>query len=109
MEVPAVGWRVALLVAVLASLAAVVAVARPAGRWGTAARRRLLAGLPWGTLLVAGGITTFYLVVQRGLAHPYDPLVIPFRAWGYRYPTGTGGPGGRTGERGRAGRRGKRW
>jgi len=88
MEVPAVGWRVALLVAVLASLAAVVAVARPAGRWGTAARRRLLAGLPWGTLLVAGGVTAFFLVVQRGLAHPYDPLVIPFRAWGYRYPTG---------------------
>ena len=88
MKVPAAGWRVALLVAVLASLAAVVAVARPAGRWGTAARRRLLAGLPWGTLLVAGGVTAFFLVVQRGLAHPYDPLVVPFRAWGFRYPTG---------------------
>ena len=88
MEVPAAAWQLLLLVGVLGSAAVVVTVARPAGRWGTLARRRLLMGVPWGTLWAAAGITAFYLVVQRGLATPHDPLVIPFRAWGYRYPTG---------------------
>lgn len=88
MEVPAVGWRLLVAAGILASVAAVVAIARPAGRWGQIARRRLVMGVPWGTLFGAAGVTAFYLVVQRGLAHPWDPLVIPFRAWGYFYPTG---------------------
>jgi len=88
MEVPAVAWQVALAVGVLASLLAVVAVARPAGRWGTLARRRLVMGVPWGTLTAAIGVTAFFLVVQRGSTSPFDPMVVPFRAWGYFYPTG---------------------
>ena len=88
MEVPGVAWRLLLLAGVVVSLAAVVAVARPGGRWGVVARRRLVMGVPWGTLLAATGIVGFYLVVQDGLANPRDPVVIPFRAWGYFYPTG---------------------
>jgi membrane associated rhomboid family serine protease len=88
MVVPPVAWRLALLVGVLVSLAAVVAVSRPSGRWGTIARRRLVLGVPWGSVLAAAVVTAFFLLVQRGLATPYDPVVIPFRAWGYVYPTG---------------------
>ncbi len=88
MEVPAVGWQLALAVGVLASLAALVAVARPTGRWGTRARRRLVMGVPWGTLVAVLCLTAFFLVVQRGLDSPGNPLVVPFRAWGYFYPTG---------------------
>ncbi|PSQ33416.1 rhomboid family intramembrane serine protease, partial [Halobacteriales archaeon QS_9_70_65] len=88
MEIPGVVWRLLLLAGVAVSLAAIVAVARPGGRWGLVARRRLVLGVPWGTLLAAAGIVGFYLVVQNGLATPRDPVVIPFRAWGYFYPTG---------------------
>ena len=53
MEIPGVAWRLLLLTGVAVSLAAVVAVARPGGRWGLVARRRLVLGVPWGTLLAA--------------------------------------------------------
>ncbi|PSQ18059.1 rhomboid family intramembrane serine protease, partial [Halobacteriales archaeon QS_8_69_73] len=88
MEISGVVWRLLLLAGVAVSLTAVVAVARPGGRWGLVARRRLVLSVPWGTLLAATGIVGFYLVVQNGLANPRDPVVIPFRAWGYFYPMG---------------------
>ena len=88
MEVPAAGWQLLVVAGVAASLAAAHALSRPGGRWGLLARRRLVMGVPWGTLLAAVGVAGFYLVVQDGLSSPYDPVAIPFRAWGYRYPTG---------------------
>ena len=88
MEVPAVGWQLLVVAGIVVSLAAVVAASRPGGRWGQLARRRLVMGVPWGTLLAALGVTLFYLVAQDGLVNPRDPVVIPFRAWGYFYPTG---------------------
>ena len=88
MEVPAVGWQLLVVAGVAASLVAAHALSQPGGRWGLLARRRLVMGVPWGTLLAAVGVAGFYLVVQDGLSSPYDPVAIPFRAWGYRYPTG---------------------
>ena len=88
MEVPAVGWQLLVVAGVVGSLAAVYALSRSDGQWALLARRRLVMGVPWGTLAAAVGVAGFYLVVQGGLSSPYDPVVIPFRAWGYRYPTG---------------------
>jgi membrane associated rhomboid family serine protease len=88
MEVPAVAWRLVVVAGVLVSFAALVVVARPAGRWGTLARRRLVVGVPWGTLAAVTVVTAFFLLVQRGFEAPHDPMVVPFRAWGYFYPTG---------------------
>jgi membrane associated rhomboid family serine protease len=55
---------------------------------GRALRRRLLFGLPVGTLTVVGGVLAIYLFVQGGFGHWYRPVVIPFRAWSYLYPLG---------------------
>jgi membrane associated rhomboid family serine protease len=84
----AVAWYVVLAVGVLVSLSTLIALARPGGRWGRLARKRLVLGVPWGTLLVVAVVAAFYLFVQDGLANPYNPVTIPFRAWGYFYPTG---------------------
>lgn len=51
-------------------------------------RSRLLHGMPWGTLLTILFVTSVYLFVQGGLAHPNRPLVVPFRSWSYFYPLG---------------------
>jgi membrane associated rhomboid family serine protease len=88
MAAPAVAWYVVLAVGILVSLSTLVALARPGGRWGRLARKRLVLGVPWGTLLVVAVVAAFYLFVQDGLANPYNPVTIPFRAWGYFYPTG---------------------
>ena len=80
--------RLALLVGVVASLAAVWALDRPRGRWGTALRRRFLLGVPWGTLTTALLVLAVYLFVQDGYDHWYAPVTIPFRAWSYFYPVG---------------------
>jgi len=58
--------------------------------WAHRRRERLLLGLPWGSLLCVGGVLLVYLVLQGGLAHWYDPLTIPYRAWSYFYPLGMG-------------------
>jgi len=46
-------------------------------------RARLLAGVPWGTLLTLALVCGVYLFVQRGIDDPSQPVVIPFRAWSY--------------------------
>lgn len=79
---------VALVVGVLLSLVTVVVLARPGGRWGTLVRSRLVLGVPWGTLIAVALVAAFYLFVQDGLANPRRPVVVPFRAWSYFYPTG---------------------
>ncbi|WP_178916920.1 rhomboid family intramembrane serine protease [Natronomonas gomsonensis] len=88
MAAPAVAWYVVLAVGILVSLSTLVALARPGGRWGRLARKRLVLGVPWGTLLVVAVVGAFYLFVQDGLGNPTNPVTIPFRAWGYFYPTG---------------------
>ncbi|WP_254543985.1 rhomboid family intramembrane serine protease [Halomarina pelagica] len=78
--------RLALLVAALASLLALRALSD--GDPMRSVRRRLLLGVPWGTLTATGVVAAVYLFVQNGLAHPYAPTVIPYRSWSYFYPVG---------------------
>ncbi len=80
--------RLALVVGVVVSVAAVWVLDRPRGRWGAALRRRFLLGVPWGTLTTALLVLSVYLFVQDGYAHWYAPVTIPFRAWSYFYPVG---------------------
>ncbi|CAI49206.1 probable rhomboid family protease [Natronomonas pharaonis DSM 2160] len=88
MPLPAAVWYPVLAAALAVSLAAVYYLSQPAGRWGQLVRKRLLLGLPWGTLLAVGGVLAFYLLAQDGLANPNAPVQIPFRAYGYTYPLG---------------------
>jgi len=81
-------WQLGLVAAALASLVALWYLARPRGRWGIVARRRLLLGVPWGTLLTVLVVLCVYLFLQGGLSNWYNPVVIPFRAWSYFYPLG---------------------
>lgn len=79
--------QVGLVVAVLAS--ASVAVRLAAGRRiGDALRRRFVMGVPLGSLLSVAGVLAVYLLVQGGLAHWSNPVVLPFRAWSYFSPVG---------------------
>ncbi|MFW6436057.1 MAG: rhomboid family intramembrane serine protease [Halococcoides sp.] len=55
---------------------------------GSRIRRRLLFGVPWGTLLTIALVATVYLTLQTGLSHWSDPLALPYRAWSYQYPLG---------------------
>jgi membrane associated rhomboid family serine protease len=81
-------WPLLLVIGVLAALSLVRSMADPDGRWGLLLRRRLVLGVPWGTLLTITGVAAVYLFVQGGLSHPRNPLVMPFRAWSYFYPLG---------------------
>ncbi|WP_224336630.1 rhomboid family intramembrane serine protease [Haloprofundus halobius] len=53
-----------------------------------ALRSRLLYGVPWGTLVSILFVLLVYLFVQGGFDYWYRPVVVPFRAWSYFYPTG---------------------
>ncbi|WP_262177568.1 rhomboid family intramembrane serine protease [Haloarcula laminariae] len=76
------------LVVVFAVLATWVAVRRLIGVGPVSAlRRRLLLGVPWGTLLTIAGVLAVYLFVQGAYWHA-DLLVTPFRTWSYFYPLG---------------------
>lgn len=104
MAVPVAFWYAVLATGIVVSCGTLVYLSRPGGRWGLTVRRRLVLGVPWGTLVAVAGVAAFYLLVQEGLSNPSDPLVVPFRAWGYFYPTGMltagfahGGPGHVTG------------
>lgn len=93
MDLPAAVWYVVLAAGVLVSSAVVFYLAQPGGRWTRTLRKRLYLGVPWGTLVATGLVAAFYLFVQDGLANPYAPVEIPFRAYSYFYPLGmlTGG------------------
>jgi membrane associated rhomboid family serine protease len=69
-------------------LAAALAVRLNDEPVGERLRGRFLLGLPWGTLVVVGGVLGVYLFVQGGLAHWYRPVVVPFRAWSFFSPLG---------------------
>ncbi|MEF8809122.1 rhomboid family intramembrane serine protease [Natronomonas sp.] len=88
MDIPVAVWYLTLAAGIGVSLGALWRLDRPDGRWGLLARKRLVMGVPWGTLVAVLGVSAFYLLAQDGLANPQDPLVLPFRAWGYLYPTG---------------------
>ncbi|WP_410764699.1 rhomboid family intramembrane serine protease [Haloferax sp. DFSO60] len=85
------GWipfhRLALVIALGVALAALAFIDSP-GRISRTLRRRFIFGLPWGTLVSVAGVLGVYLFVQGGYTSWYRPLVIPFRAWSYLYPTG---------------------
>ncbi|MCQ4334407.1 rhomboid family intramembrane serine protease [Natronomonas sp. F2-12] len=88
MDPVTVGWYLLLGGGVAVSLAVLLWLARPDGRWKRRLRKRLYLGVPWGTLTVIALVATFYLFVQDGLSNPYDPIQIPFRAYSYFYPLG---------------------
>ncbi|MFP9059499.1 rhomboid family intramembrane serine protease [Natrialbaceae archaeon A-chndr2] len=50
--------------------------------------RRLLYGVPWGTLVTVAVVVAFYLFAQGGLRNWNDPLIYPYVTWSYFYPTG---------------------
>jgi len=80
--------QAAMVLAFCLVLVAVWALSRPRGAWGRRLRSRFLLGVPWGTLVVLGVVLAVYIGLQRGAAHRYDPLYLPFVSWSYRYPLG---------------------
>ncbi|MFB6296183.1 MAG: rhomboid family intramembrane serine protease [Halobacteriales archaeon] len=79
--------RVAFVLAAVGSVLVVRYLDR--GRdWGRLRRKRLLLGIPWGTLLVSALVLSVYLFLQGGLDNWHDPVVVPFLSWSYFYPLG---------------------
>uniref|UniRef100_UPI00261B1D1D rhomboid family intramembrane serine protease n=1 Tax=Halorientalis sp. TaxID=1931229 RepID=UPI00261B1D1D len=76
------------LAVVVAVLVTGLVVRRLTGTRLTASlRRRLLFGVPWGTLLTVTGVLAIYLFLQGAYWHS-ELLVTPFRTWSYLYPVG---------------------
>lgn len=88
MEPSTLVWYLVLAAGVVLSLSVLVYVGQPRGRWGLIARKRLVMGVPWGTLIAVVVVVCFYLFVQDGLGNPRNPIDIPFRAYSYFYPLG---------------------
>jgi membrane associated rhomboid family serine protease len=80
-------WQLLVVGVALASLLVVRRVST-GPRLGDHLRRRLLLGVPWGTLLTVVFVVAVYLFVQNGVEGLTRPLVIPFVAWSYYYPLG---------------------
>ncbi|MEF8775148.1 MAG: rhomboid family intramembrane serine protease [Haloarculaceae archaeon] len=76
------------LILALAFAVVVLARADVLSGWRRTLTARFVAGVPWGTAIVVGWLLFVYFVVQGAWAHPYDPLVVPFRSWSYLYPEG---------------------
>jgi len=79
------------LLVVATVLGSLLAVRHIDGLQGTVGRRlraRLLMGVPWGTLVVVAGVLAVYLFLQDGVTHWNRPVVVPYRAWSFLYPTG---------------------
>ncbi len=79
------------LLVVATLVGSLLAVRRIDGSQGEVGRRlrgRLLMGVPWGTLVTVATVLAVYLFVQDGLSHWNRPVVVPFRAWSFLYPTG---------------------
>lgn len=56
--------------------------------WGQRRRKRLLLGVPWGTLVSVVLVLLVYLFVQSGYRHFDTPVTVAFRSWSYLYPLG---------------------
>jgi membrane associated rhomboid family serine protease len=86
------GWvpvrTLTVLLGVLVSLVVVLLSSDETGRRMDRLRRRLVLGVPWGTVLTIAAVSLVYLFLQGGIENPRDPLVIPFRSWSYYYPLG---------------------
>jgi membrane associated rhomboid family serine protease len=80
--------RLVFVAVTLTALAAVWWLDRSTRGRSPALRRRLLLGVPWGTLVTAVGVLAVYLFVQDGSSRWQAPVVLPFRAWSYGYPLG---------------------
>jgi membrane associated rhomboid family serine protease len=85
---PALLQRLAVVVALLGSVVAVAVLDARRTALATRLRRRLILGVPWGTLLTAGGVLAVYLFLQGGATGWRTPATIPFRAWSFFYPLG---------------------
>jgi membrane associated rhomboid family serine protease len=81
-------WYLVLTAGIAISLAVVVSLSQPGGRWSRTLQKRLFKGVPWGTIVAVVAVAGFYLIVQDGLSNPRDPVEIPFRAYSYFYPLG---------------------
>ena len=91
---PPLAQRAGLVAAVLLALVVGVTLQRRSGHRPVAAlRRRLLLGVPWGTLVSVGVVLAVYLFLQGGWSHWRNPLVVPFRAWSYLSPLGIAAAG----------------
>ena len=85
---PALVQRVAVVVALVGSLGAVAVLDARRAVLAARLRRRLILGVPWGSLLTVAGVLAVYLVLQGGATAWSTPVTIPFRAWSYFYPLG---------------------
>ncbi|ADJ15360.1 rhomboid family intramembrane serine protease [Halalkalicoccus jeotgali] len=86
--VGALAWQALLALALVGSAWVALRIAGRDRRVRSALRERFYLGVPWGSLIVLGGVLAVYLFVQGGLNHWSDPLSIPFSAWSYSYPFG---------------------
>ena len=80
--------RLGLITAALLAVGVLLGVSRPSETWYRTLSRRLLYGVPWGTLVVVAGLLAVYYGLQGGYVDPDAPVVLPFRAWSYFDPTG---------------------
>ncbi|MFB6110278.1 MAG: rhomboid family intramembrane serine protease [Halodesulfurarchaeum sp.] len=79
--------RLAVVLAALLAGGLVYSMRPEPGEAVTRLRRRLLFGLPIGTLLTLGIVASVFLFVQGGLRHD-RLLTLPFISWSLRYPLG---------------------
>ena len=79
--------QLAILATAIASVLLVWWFDRARG-FGETRRKRLLLGIPWGTLVSILLVLGVYLFVQDGWGHWFAPVVIPYRSWSYLYPLG---------------------
>jgi membrane associated rhomboid family serine protease len=80
--------RAALVAALLGSVVAAAVLDARRRALAAALRRRLVLGVPWGSLVTAAGVLAVYLFVQGGLSSWETPATVPFRAWSFLYPLG---------------------
>lgn len=88
MSVLAAALQLILLGGLLISVAIVWWLDRPDGDWIGRLRRRLLLGVPWGTLVSVSLVMGVYLGLQHGYTSWAAPLTVPYVSWSYLYPLG---------------------
>ncbi|MFC7072660.1 rhomboid family intramembrane serine protease [Halovenus rubra] len=79
--------RVGVVVMVLVAIGYLLSLVGHRTLWNVLTDR-FAYGVPWGSLLVIGGVFAFYLFAQSGLHHWNDPVTLAFRNWAYPYAVG---------------------